>query len=168
MQNRITSILIAVVAFAVTASAETVKLSGVHLCCKGCVRGVEGPAKKAGVKVAVDQKAKTVTLEGSLAALKKALAAIGDAGYTGKADGNLKVPALKAAKGKVASAKIAGVHLCCGSCVKAVNKALKGVPGVKANTAAKRTDVFEVTGNFEPQAVLNALAKAGLSARVGK
>lgn len=168
MRNRIITLLVAALAFAGTASADTVKLTGVHLCCKGCVKGIETAVKKSGVKAEVDRKAKSVILDGSPGAVKKALAAIGKAGYTGKTDGKQKVPAATAAKGKVSSAKIEGVHLCCGACVKAVNKALGNVPGIQTNTAEKRVKVFEVSGSFEPQAVLDALAAAGLSARVGK
>ena len=66
------------------------------------------------------------------------------------------------------SSSVVGLLRCCGKCVKAVAKALETVPGVKGNTADKKVKSFKVTGSFEPQAVLDALAKAGLTGRVAK
>jgi len=46
-----------------------------------------------------------------------------------------------------------------------VGEALATVPGVTGNTAAKGAKSFEVTGNFNDQAVFDALQKAGLTGR---
>lgn len=164
------SLVIAVVLITVSAvQADSVKLSGVHLCCGSCVKGVErATAKIKGVETDVDKGAGTVALSGAKADLKKAMASLARAGYYGKSSGDLKMAVAKAKKGKVDSLTVAGVHLCCGGCVKSVAKALSTVAGVKGNTAAKRAKTFEVSGNFEPQAVIAALAEAGLAARVGK
>lgn len=152
-----------------TGSAETVKLSDVHLCCKSCVKGVQrSVAKVKGVTSEIDKGAGTVTLTGSEADLKKALAAISRGGFSGQSDGKLKVPTAKVKAGKVKSLKIQGVHLCCGGCTKGVKKALATVDGVSGNTARNKAKAFEVTGHFEPQAVLDALAKAGFNGRVAK
>ena len=171
MKNIITSLFV-VAAFSVastTVTADTVKLSGVHLCCKSCVKGVEKAlSKSAGVTKEIDKDAGSVTLAGSEADLKKALGALSRGGYSGESNGKLKVPTAKAPSGKVKSAKIDGVHLCCGGCTKSVKKALASVDGVTGDTVANKAKSFNVTGNFEPQAVLNALAKAGFSGRVGK
>jgi len=164
------SLILAVALSAVPViQAESVKLTGVHLCCGSCVKGVErATAKIKGVETDVNKGAGTVSLSGSKANLKKAMAALGRAGYYGKSSGELKMAVAKAKRGKVESLTVAGVHLCCGGCVKSVAKALGSVAGVKGNTAAKRAKTFEVSGNFEPQAVIDALAKAGLAARAGK
>jgi copper chaperone CopZ len=150
-------------------TADTVKLSEVHLCCKSCVKGVEKALSGAkGVTSDIDAKAGTVTLNGPEADLKKALAALSKGGFSGQSDGKLKVPTAKAKAGKVKSAKIVGVHLCCGKCVKGVKTALSSVPGVSGDTVENKAKSFEVTGDFEPQAVLAALAKAGFNGRVAK
>ena len=74
------------------------------------------------------------------------------------------------AKGeKVKTLDISGVHLCCGSCVKAVDKAVKAVPGVTADSGiAKYDKAFTVTGDFNDKDVMDALQKAGLTGKVGK
>ena len=171
MKNIITSLFVvaAISVASASANAETVKLSGVHLCCKSCVKGVEKALSKSkGVTSEIDKDSGKVTLVGSESDLKKALGALSQGGYSCQSDGKLKVPTAKAAEGKVKSATIEGVHLCCGGCTKSVKKALAGVDGVTGDTVANKAKSFEVSGNFEPQAVLNALAKAGFSGRVGK
>ena len=64
--------------------------------------------------------------------------------------------------------KLEGVHLCCGKCVSAVDKAVKSVSGVKEHTAKKNAATFEVTGDFNDQEVVEALQKAGLTGKVAK
>ena len=159
----------AAMTFAPSGLADTVKLSDVHLCCKACVKGVERALSKTkGVSSEIDAKAGQVTLTGSEVDLKKALGAISRGGFSGRSDGKLKVPTAKAKAGKVKSAKIVGVHLCCGKCVKGVQKALSSVSGVSGNTVKNKAKSFDVTGDFEPQAVLDALAAAGFNGRVAK
>ena len=73
------------------------------------------------------------------------------------------------AKGKkVQALKLEGVHLCCGRCVTAVDKAVKSVAGVKEHTAKKNAESFEVTGDFNDKEVFDALQKAGLTGKVAK
>jgi len=159
----------AITVAAATGAAETVKLTGVHLCCKSCVKGVEKALSKSkGVTSEIDAKAGSVTLNGAEADLKKALAAISRGGFSGQSEGKLKVPTAKAETGKVKAATFVGVHLCCGKCVKGVQKALSTVEGVTGDTVKNKATSFDVTGDFEPQAVLDALAQAGFGARVGK
>ena len=64
--------------------------------------------------------------------------------------------------------KLEGVHLCCGKCVSAVDKAVKSVPGVKEHTVKKNAESFEVIGDFNDTEVLDALQQAGLTGKVGK
>src|SRR5436305_14319496 len=75
---------------AVPAADCTAKISDVHLCCKGCVSGVEkAVATVPDVKADIDQDAGTVTLSsGSAVAVQKAADAMVAAGYFGKATDN--------------------------------------------------------------------------------
>ena len=167
--------LIASLAFVciASASAESIaKITDVHLCCKSCVTGVEKAiAEVPDAKAAVDQDGGTVTLSGPNAAtVQKAADALLAAGYFGKChDSSVKLDASTGAKGqKVQSLKIEGVHLCCGKCVKAVDRAVKSVAGVKEQTAVKGAKTFEVSGDFNDQEVFTALQKEGLAGKVAK
>ena len=163
-----------VVGLALTAQAAdvSVKITGVHLCCPSCVKGVEkavGSVKD--VTVNVDKDAGSVSLTGpDTATVQKATDAIVAAGYFGKSsEAEIKVVAEAGLKGQqVQTLKLEGVHLCCGKCVTAVDEAVKSVPGVKAHTAKKNATSFEVTGDFKDSEVLDALHKAGLTGTVAK
>ena len=163
-------------AFALAFSAEaadvTAKISQVHLCCKGCVTGVEKAVGTVpGAQAAVDKDAGTVSLTApDKATLQKATDALVAAGYFGTtSDSGIKIHNATGAKGnKVQSLQVNGVHLCCGKCVKAVDEAVKSVPGVKAQTAEKNAKSFDVTGDFNDKDVFDALQKAGLTGTVGK
>lgn len=147
------------------------KLSGVHLCCKSCVTGVEKAVSEVpGASATVDKDAGTVVLSGAdTATVQKAADALVAAGYFGKSsDGKIKLRDQTGAKGsKVSSLKVSGVHLCCGKCVKALDEAIKTVPGAKNHTAEKGSKTFEVTGDFNDKDLFAALQKAGLSGKVG-
>jgi len=151
------------------AADVSVTITDIHLCCQSCVKGVaKAEAEVAGLTAKADQDADTVTLTGpDTATVQKGADALVAAGYFGKcADASIKLNADTGAKNQtVQSIKVEGVHLCCGKCVKAVGEALATVPGVTGNTAAKGAKSFEVTGNFNDQAVFDALQKAGLTGR---
>ena len=102
------------------------------------------------------------------ATVQKAADALVAAGYFGtSSDPAIKLKAMSGAKkGKVQSLKVTGVHLCCDKCVTSVNDTLSKVAGVKANTATKGAESFEVTGDFKSKAVFTALNKAGLAGKV--
>src|SRR5690349_1129025 len=71
------------------AQAETtVKLSDVHLCCNACVKGVDKAlGKVSDVTTEIDKDAGTVVIKAQNdAAAQKAVKAMADAGYHGKAD----------------------------------------------------------------------------------
>jgi copper chaperone CopZ len=165
-----------VAAFALMLSVQaadvSVKITGVHLCCQSCVKGVKSAVGKVqGATVSADEDAGTVSLTGpDKATVQKAADALMAGGYFGKSsDAGIKLNAHTGAKGKKASSlKVEGVHLCCGKCVKAVNEALGSVAGVKGNTAAKNAESFTVTGDFNDKEVFDALQKAGLAGHVGK
>jgi copper chaperone CopZ len=165
--------LVAVLALAPLTRADdaTVTISKVHLCCGKCVDGVNKVvAKVDGATCVADKTAHTIVLTAAnTEILQKAADALVKAGFFGESsDAGVKIANETGAKGeKVQSLKVKGVHLCCPSCVKAVNKALADVPGVTANTATKGAESFEVTGDFKDSDVFDALQKAGLTGKVG-
>jgi copper chaperone CopZ len=172
LMNKISASLMIAIAltFSARAADASAKISGVHLCCDSCVKGVQkAVAGVGGVTAVVDKDDEMVSLTASdNVTLQKAADALVAAGYFGKSsDGNIKLDAATGAKDqKVTSLKISGVHLCCGKCVKAVGSALASVDGVTGNTAAKGAKSFEVTGDFNDKEVLDALQKAGLTGKV--
>lgn len=163
---------LAILALALTVRAEsTVKLSGVHLCCKSCVTGVnKAIGKVSGATAAVDADAETVAITAAdTATTQRAVDALVAAGYFGKSDN----PAVKVADNsgakdaKVSSLIVNEVHLCCGKCVTAVARAVETVPGVTSHTAVKGVKAFEVKGDFSPKAVFAAIQAAGLTGKAG-
>ena len=153
------------------ATAETkVEVKGVHLCCNACVKGVNTALKGMdGVTAQCDRDAGTVTITAADEALaRKALDALSDAGYHGETDG--KGLTIKSTtnlpKGKVKSLSLAGTHNCCKSCCNAIKKAVKSVPGVTGDTAQPKMGTFEVTGDFDAEALVKALNDAGFHAQV--
>src|SRR5205814_10416421 len=91
-------------AFAVSVQAAevTAKIREVHLCCKGCVTGVEKAVDSvAGAKAEADQDSGIVTLTGpDSATVQKAADAMVKAGYFGKSsDPAIKLDAKTGAAG---------------------------------------------------------------------
>lgn len=153
------------------AQAESkVELTGVHLCCGSCVKGVAGAIKTVeGAKGACDQKAGKVTITAADdATVKKAVEAVAEAGYHGTPDKAEFAAAddSGAPKGKVSKLTVTGIHNCCGSCNKAVKKAVAAVEGVKGDTAKSKEDSFEVTGDFSAQELVKSLNAAGFHVHV--
>ncbi len=157
---------------AANAADTTTKISGVHLCCKGCVTGAEeAVAKVSDAKAEVDQDGGCVTLSGpDTATVQKAANALVAAGYYGKSSEEIiKLNSDTGASGeKVQSLKVAGAHLCCGKCVKAVDRAVAAVSGAKAHTATKGAKTFEVTGDFNDKDLMTALQKEGITGKIVK
>ena len=155
------------------AADVTAKISSVHLCCSSCVNLAEKTVadKAPGAKAVADQDAEAITLTGpDIATVQKAADALVKAGFFGKSGNpDIKISADTGAKGQmVQTLEDSHVHICCNSCVKAVNAALKDVPGVKATTGiAKNAKTFQVTGDFKDSDVFAALQKAGLTGKVG-
>jgi copper chaperone CopZ len=156
----------------VQAADVTVKLTDVHLCCQNCVKGAQKAVVKVeGLTIAADREAGTVTLTGpDNATVQKGVDALVAAGYFGKSsDSAFTVTSVTHAKDqKVQTLDVEGVHLCCDKCVKAVNKAVEAVPGVKGTTAAKNAKTFTVTGDFTDKDVFDALQKAGLTGQISQ
>jgi copper chaperone CopZ len=155
------------------ARAETkVELKGTHLCCPACTKAVGAILKEIdGVKGACDTKNHTVTItakddETAQKALD-ALAAGGFHGDTGNKDLKQKDDS-GATAGKVKSLTLTGVHNCCGACSGAIKKAIKKVDGVAGDTVKAKSDTFEVTGDFDAEALVKALNDAGFHVKVKK
>src|SRR5258708_34325039 len=148
------------------------KLTEVHLCCQGCVKGVQKAVGQVpGVIAAADMDDGTVTLAGpDSATVQKAADALVAAGYFGKrSDPGIKIVAQTGAQDrKVKSLAIEGVHLCCGKCVKSVNTALGEFAVVTGNTATKVAKSLVVSGVFNHNEVFAALQKAGLTGQAAK
>ena len=165
----LTIMLLALGSACYLSGAETkVTLSGVHLCCKGCVKGVTKAVDKSGGKASCDAKAGTVVISGDKGTVEKSLEAIAKAGYYGISDNkDLAIACQGGAKDeKVKTLTLSGTHLCCGKCVKAVTRAVDATDGASAHTAEKGSKTFEVTGNFNAQAFIEALHDNGLHAFV--
>jgi periplasmic mercuric ion binding protein len=147
-----------------------VDLKGVHLCCQGCVDGIDAALEGVeGVTSQCDMKNGTVALTASDAsAVQKALDALAAAGYHG--DTSNKRLTMKAVRnvpqGKVKHVKISGIHNCCEPCCEAIKGAIATVRGVTSDTAKPRASTFEITGDFEAGALVKALNAAGFSAQV--
>lgn len=158
-----TSLLVgaALAAFTLSAQAEsTVTISGVHNCCKGCAKDIDAAVTKAGATAEIDDSTVKITAK-TEADAKKAADALVAAGYFGE---GATAPQVKDAK--VKSATVSGVHLCCGKCVKAVEKAVKTVAGATTHSAEKEADSFTVEGDFSTAELAAALNKQGLSGSI--
>ena len=151
-------------------SQVKVELTGVHLCCQGCVNAADTALMSvAGVKSRCDMENGTVTLTaGDDAAAQEALDALAAAGFYGRTD-NQKL-AMRAVSDvpqvKVKSLKVSGIHNCCGLCCEAIKEAIATVDGVIRDTAEPRATTFEVIGDFDAAALVKALNAGGFSAQV--
>jgi copper chaperone CopZ len=151
------------------AADYSVTLTDVHLCCTSCVKdAVAAVAPVTGASAAADKTAQTVTITASNEeTAQKAVDALVGAGFYGKpSDPSIHLIQSSVQPGTVSSLTVNDVHLCCNSCVKAVNKAMATVSGVTGTTAAKDADSFQITGNFDAKAAIDALNAAGFSAKV--
>ena len=154
-------------------AADTkVELKGTHLCCPQCVKAVDDILKKVeGATGKCDAKAGTVTITAKDdATAQKALDALAAGGFHGTTDSaTVKVKDDSgAAKGKVKTLTLEGVHNCCGACNKAIVGAVGKVAGVTGNTAKARSDTFDVTGEFAAEELVKALNAAGYHVKVKK
>jgi len=153
------------------AKTFTVTLSDAHVCCHSCVTGAAATvANMKDVTAVADVDKKTIVVTGpDKATAQKAVDALTGAGFFGKSsDASIKVnTATGATDTKVSSLEVDNLHLCCGSCVKAVNAILADVPGYKTNNATQKATSFIITGDFKPTDVFAAFQKAGLTGKAG-
>lgn len=145
-------------AFGSAARGEvSLTLTGVHNCCRGCANGIEGAITKAGATAKIDGDTVVISAADEAGA-KKAAASLLAAGYFGE---GIAAPAVK--DSRVKTVTVGGVHLCCGKCVTAAEKAVKSVAGVSSHNAAKGAKSFTVEGDFSTKELAAALNKAGFS-----
>lgn len=138
----------------------TVTLTGVHNCCKSCATGITKAVESVpGAKATADKSTVTITAK-TQADATKATAALLKAGYFGEG-----AKAGTASDAKVKSATVSGVHLCCGKCVDAFNKAATAGGATKTD-ATKGAKSVTVEGDFSPKDLLAALNKSGFNAEV--
>ena len=142
-----------------TAHAEaTLTLEGVHNCCKKCEKGIsEAITAVDGASAATEKQTVTITAADEATA-KKAAASLVAHGYFGQG-----AQPMETKDAVVKSITVEGVHLCCGKCVTAVEKAVKSVKGVTSLDAEKGVPSFKVEGEFSTQELAAALNKAGFS-----
>ena len=165
-------VLALTLAFSASAADVSMKLTDVHLCCQGCVKGVQkATGNISGVTADADMDSDSISLSGpDTATVQKAVDALTAAGYYGKSSNpDIKVNGDTGAKDeKVKSLKVEGVHVCCGKCVKSIGEALSAVPGVTGNTATKGAKSFTISGDFNEKDAMAALQKAGLTGHVAQ
>ena len=153
-----------------TRTEINLELTGVHLCCQGCVNAANAALMSVeGVDSRCDVENGSVTLTASDAAVaQKSLDALAAAGFYGSVGSNQL--AMKAVsnvpRGRVKRLKVSGIHNCCAPCCEAIKEAIATVDGVTGDTARPRATTFDVTGDFVAVAIVKALNAAGFSARV--
>lgn len=153
-----------------TTTEVHLELTGVHLCCQGCVDAVdEAIGSVTGVHSLCDMERGTVNLTAPDAdKARKALDALAAAGFYGHSDdpGLAMQPVGAVPSGKVKGVIVSGIHNCCTPCCDAIRDAIATVAGVTGDTARPRATDFEVRGDFHAGALVKALNEAGFSASV--
>lgn len=147
------------------AAAQTVTISEMHLCCKGCTSAVEkAVAQVEGVTCKADQDELSAVLVGDNPKnLQKAIDAIAAVGFFGKIEGaELAFKPIEFKEGeKVHRLEIVHIHNCCRMCTDAIQSAIEDVEGVKRSTLENKKVSFVVEGDFSPAEVVEAIQNAG-------
>jgi cation transport ATPase len=155
-----------------SAQAEVkVKISKMHICCKGCTVAIQkAVAKMPEVTITVDQEKGTTELAAEKPeSVQKALDAIAKAGFHGVSDNKeLKFKEEKLPEGKVQRLEVFSVHNCCPACTKAIKGAVAKVEGVKGDTCENKKESFVVEGDFVAKDLIAAINKAGFNASLTK
>jgi copper chaperone CopZ len=153
-----------------TRSGIEMKLTGVHLCCWGCVNAADNALTSVeGVDSRCDMEHGAITITASDAiAAQQGLDALALAGFYGHSnDDHLATRGVSdIPPGKVKKLNVSGIHNCCGPCCLAIREAIASVEGVTGDTAKPGATSFEVTGDFSAAGIVKALNRAGFSARV--
>ncbi len=149
--------------------ADEITVEGVHLCCGKCVTGAKDALKDLdGVsKVRVNKTAETVVFEASDSkAAQAALIDLAEAGFYGKP--SIDGPKFKVDKNaKKDSVTVSNMHLCCGGCFRAAEKAANSVDGVSSAKSNGKEGTLSLTGSdISLAAVLKALHEAGFHGTV--
>ena len=147
------------------AIAETVTITEMHLCCKGCTSAVvKAVAQVEGVTCKADQdELSTVLVGDNPKNLQKAIDAIAAAGFYGKIEGaEVAFKPIEFKEGeKVHRLEIAHIHNCCRMCTDAIQSAIEDVDGVQHSTLKSKKVSFVVEGDFSPAEVVEAIQNAG-------
>ena len=149
--------------------AETVSVRNTHLCCGGCASGAKSALSDVeGVSGAsADVNAKVISFEAKdMEAAKRGLRALADGGFYGNAAYGKKAidyPSPNVKKGQKANTFVlGGLHLCCGACVSASQKALTSVKNVTVIDIDRNEQTIKVSGDgVLVQDAIDALNKAG-------
>lgn len=168
------SILAVLTLVAAPCLAETVSVRNTHLCCASCSAGAKAALSDVeGVSgVNCDLNAKVIAFEAKDAkAAKKGVEALADGGFFGAAvygKEKLPYPSPKIKKGqKSNSFLLTGLHLCCGACVTASQKALTSVKGVTVIDIDRNEETIQVNGDgVLVQDAIDALNKAGFYSKL--
>ena len=147
-------------------NSQTLAIRGAS--CQHCVKTIENAlGAVAGVRgVRVDLNQQTVTVDGD--ADRGALrAALDDAGYAaedddGEAPPPSESPPEPAARDRDLSLSVTGAH--CASCVRTIEDALHGVPGVATASMNLANHTARVSGSADPDALVRAVQKVGYDA----
>lgn len=145
-----------------------VVLDGVHLCCGGCkTAATKAVGAISDVEVDIVGKDK-VTIKGPTGEkVQSAVKELAKAGFYGKSDSEaIFIPEYEGKDDEVTSVEVSKIHLCCGSCLKAIDKVVKSIDGATEHTATEDSREFEIKGKFKKSAVLAALHKAGFNAEL--
>lgn len=153
--------------------AGDVTVKGVHLCCGACVDGVnEALTGVEGVSdVQADRNTKTVAFKATDdEAAIRGINALAKGGFFGTAKhGKKGIEFPKSGAEKDAKADkitFAGVHLCCGACVKDVQKALQDVKGTTKIDVDREAGSVTLSGSGI--VVTDAVAALNLGGFYGK
>lgn len=161
-----------VLAAAPAIAAETVVITGLHLCCGGCVSAVEEAlAEVVGLSdLEVDQELRTATFTADNDhAIRAAGTAVLNAGFFGQLSRNGSVTPLAvpehgqiAAGTKADRAVFDNVHLCCKNCSRGVTKSLAKLREVVAVDCDTKAHTVTLTGkDMDLPAVAAALQAGG-------
>jgi copper chaperone CopZ len=151
---------------------ETVKITGLHLCCGGCVSAVEEALKPVtGLSdVEVDQELRTATFSADDdKAIQDAGTALLEAGFFGEVNRGGKTSPLAipenaqiATGTKADRAVFDNVHLCCKNCSRGVTKSLAKIREVVAVDCDTKAHTVTLTGkDMDLSAVAEALHAGG-------
>lgn len=161
-------------AAASAATIDEVEITGLHLCCGGCVAELEEALEevKGLTELTIDREKRTARFHVPDEATRTAaLEAIAAAGFYGTAmHGEEPVPMIAEPQIKQPHTDrlvLTDVHLCCAGCTKAVVKALEEVESVVAVDCDLKSRTVTLTGkDLDVAAIYEHLHRAGFHGRM--
>jgi copper chaperone CopZ len=178
--RRVVSIVLAlslsclVATSSLAADDNLVEITGVHLCCGGCVAALEEALDEVeGLsELSIDREKQTARFRVPDAKTRTAaFEAVAKAGFYGTAmHGEEPVPMIadaETSESKTDRLVLTGVHLCCPSCTKAVVKAFEDVESVVAVDCDIEAGTVALTGkDIDAALVFEHLHQAGFHGTV--